>query len=88
YFKRVPDHSNTVLIGCALLMNHAFNAWKGRTAIFMPTPAYGPALLPLHLGRIRAGHSAGNLNVAAASEMGFQNIILVGHDLALEKNSL
>lgn len=83
--QTIPERSS--LIGPSLLLPDAFECFKGRHIIYGAAAAYASTLPVDHLGPFSPGSSAGNVNIAAAIQMGFKRVIMIGHNLAYGLNS-
>jgi hypothetical protein len=81
-FRGHPVPERSTLIGPALLLPDAWNAFQGRKIAYCPTVAYALNLGINFLYPFAPGSSAGNVNLALAQLMGFSNIIMIGHNLA------
>jgi hypothetical protein len=81
-FRGHPVPERSTLIGPALLLPDAWNAFEGRKIAYCPTVAYAMNLGIGFLHPFAPGSSAGNVNLALAQLMGFSNIIMIGHNLA------
>ncbi len=88
YFRGVSVDPLTTLIGPHVMLKSTFDAFQGKKAIYSHGAAIGVALGYHHLGEpLMTGFSAGNLNISAATQMGFSKVVLVGHNLGHEVGS-
>ncbi len=83
--QSIPERS--MLVGPSLLIPEAFNEFKGRKIAYAASAPYTTNLGLEFLGPFSPGSSAGNLNIALATLMGFSNIIMIGHNLAFAHGS-
>jgi len=79
--------SKSTLVAPTLLLPDSFECFKGRHLIYGVTTAYSLGLALTHLTNLYPGSSAGNLNLAIATFMGFSRVIMIGHNLAFALNS-
>jgi hypothetical protein len=76
----IPERS--ALVGPSLLLPDSFECYKGRHIAYSAAPPYSSQMGFAYLGVLAPGSSAGNLNIALATYLGFSNIIMIGHNLA------
>lgn len=81
-FRGHPVPERSTLIGPALLLPDAWQAFQGRKVAYCPTVGYAMNLGISFLYPFAPGSSAGNVNLSLAQLMGFSNIIMIGHNLA------
>lgn len=86
-FRGQPVPERTSLFGPNLLLPESFECFQGRHIIYCATPGYNVNLGFNFLGVFGPGSSAGNVNLSLATHMGFENIIMVGHNLAFAHGS-
>lgn len=82
FFRGQPINERTTLLAPSLLLPESWKCFEGRKLSYCATPPYSVNLDLLHLGAVSPGSSAGNLNIAMASWMGFETVIMIGHNLA------
>lgn len=82
FFQDVPLPKRPMLVGPLLLRPETFAAFQGDAAMYCPPTQVSSGIGLDFLGLFFPGSSAGNLNVSFACHMGFQNIIMVGQNLA------
>lgn len=87
FFRGQTIPERTTLIGPALLLPDSWNCFEGRKISYCATPGYVMGLGLEFLGPLAPGSSAGNLNLALAEWLGFETVIMIGHNLAFAHGS-
>lgn len=82
YFSNVEIPERTLLIGPLLLMPGTFEVFHRDQYLYCSTQQQGAGMGLDFLGSFFPGGSAGNLSLYLAATFGFENIIMVGHNLA------
>jgi hypothetical protein len=82
FFRDIKIHERSSLVAPTLLMKECFDLYKGHQILYSPGQGWTEPLGLDHLGTFFPGSSAGNLNLAFAALLGFQTVIMVGHNLA------
>ncbi len=82
FFRGAPIPERASLIAPQLIRKDSFEEFKGHHIVYSSTGTFCVPLNLYGLGTFFPGHSAGNLNIAAATLMGFSTVIMVGHNLA------
>ncbi len=80
--RGIPVHERTTLVGPPLLLPGALEAFGGRKTFFATAAPFIESLGLNFLPKIFPGSSAGNLNLSLATFLGFDQVIMIGHDLA------
>lgn len=82
FFEDVKIPYRTTLVGPLLLLPEAIEKFKGRRLLYCPTVQNASGLGFSYLRTYFPGASAGNLNIGLGCLLGFENIIMIGHNLA------
>lgn len=82
FFEGVEVPEKCWLVAPMLLSPKAFSNYQGKKIIYCPTVQHAQGMGLDFLGVFYPGASVGNLNTAIAEIMGFDRVILIGHDLA------
>lgn len=88
YFSGIEIPERTLLVGPLLLMPGTFKTFYRDQYLYCSTQQQGVGMGLDFLGSFFPGGSAGNLNLYLAALFGFQNIIMVGHNLAFDHEKM
>ncbi|MDB5037458.1 MAG: hypothetical protein JWQ35_986, partial [Bacteriovoracaceae bacterium] len=82
FFRNITIHERSSLLAPTLLMKECFDLYKGHQILYSPGQGWVEPLGLDYLGTFFPGSSAGNLNLAFAVLLGFETVLMVGHNLA------
>lgn len=84
FFENTPLKDKTTFVGPLLLHPEVLDAINGEQLYSCPVLYQGNAAGLHHLGLYNLGPSSGNVNIALAILMEFDNVIMIGHNLAYD----